>query len=63
MKSFLDVIGNEVVQLTQNYLNAVRRFKNLFNHILFTISCQTIIEKDFINFKKFFINICMTFKL
>lgn len=28
MKSFLDVIGNEVVQLTQNYLNAVRRFKN-----------------------------------
>lgn len=25
MKSFLNVIGNEVIQLIQNYLNAVRQ--------------------------------------
>lgn len=45
MKSFLDVIGNEVVQLTQNYLNAVRRFKNLFNIFTIIHDYQTIIEK------------------
>lgn len=45
MKSFLDVIGNEVVQLTQNYLNAV--LTNPFDHTSFTISiCLTMVEKS-----------------
>lgn len=40
MKSFLDIIGNEMIQLVQNYLNAVCRLKNLFNHLLCTLAIK-----------------------
>lgn len=37
MKSLLDVIGNEVVELIQNYLAAVRWFRSSSGVVLFMI--------------------------